>query len=210
MPSQTSKTKTPCAHNVRALFLPFVALLFIQSVPLKAENTHALHKVHDSVAEHMETRSTAVVLDFENGTDGKVRKSVRKELAARFLDKLEEQDAFDNVLSEKQAKKSKRSNHDSAIVVAGVITHYQKRTANIRILVGVDEGISFFDTKIRLKPAKGSDGLQRGEVNAITLVEDTVVDQARDKGETVKEYVEDTAQLIAKAYRAESRSARKS
>lgn len=187
------------SRSFRALFCRViaVALLAITAPLLSAE------------ARQMGDRSTAVVLDFENGTNGTLRKSVRKELASRFLDRLEAQQAFDKVLNEKQAKKGPHGDADSAVVVAGVITHYRKRTAIIRILVGVDEGISFFDTQIRLTPKSGSDGL-RADVNEITMVEDTVVDQVRDKGETVKDYVEDAAQLIARAYRSEHRQNSKS
>ncbi|MEM8498750.1 MAG: hypothetical protein AAF542_12055 [Pseudomonadota bacterium] len=153
-------------------------------------------------------RSTAIVLDFENGTDEKVRKSVRKQLAAKFVQKLHEQDAFDKVFNERDAKKQKRIRNDSSVVVAGVITSYRKKSANVRVLVGVDEGISFFDTRIKLSKKASTDSLRSAKVNAITVAEDELLAQAKDKGESLREYVEDAAQAIARAYRSESKARR--
>ncbi len=160
-------------------------------------------KTQQHIKEEIEQRSTAIVLDFENGTDEKVQKSVRKQLAARFVQRLDEQNAFDKVLNERDAKKQKRIRNDSSVVVAGVITSYRKKSANVRVLVGVDEGISFFDTRIRLSQKAGVDILKRSKVNAITVAEDELLTQAKDKGESLREYVEDAAQAIARAYRSD-------
>lgn len=158
------------------------------------------------MSKEIEQRSTAIVLDFENGTDEKVRKSVRKQLAEKFVQRLHEQEAFDKVFNERDAKKQKRIRNDSSVVVAGVITSYRKKSANVRVLVGVDEGISFFDTRIRLSKKASADVLKRSRVNAITVAEDELLAQAKDKGESLREYVEDAAQAIARAYRSDSRA----
>lgn len=158
------------------------------------------------LSKEIEQRSTAIVLDFENGTDEKVRKSVRKQLAQKFVQRLHEQEAFDKVLNERDAKKQKRIRNDSSVVVAGVITSYRKKSANVRVLVGVDEGISFFDTRIRLSKKSSTDVLKRSKVSAITVAEDELLAQAKDKGESLREYVEDAAQAIARAYRSDSKA----
>lgn len=158
------------------------------------------------LSKEIEQRSTAIVLDFENGTDVKVRKSVRKQLAAKFVQRLHEQEAFDKVFNERDAKKQKRIRNDSSVVVAGVITSYRKKSANVRVLIGVDEGISFFDTRIRLSKKASTDILKRSKVNAITVAEDELLAEAKDKGESLREYVEDAAQAIARAYRSDSKA----
>ncbi|MFK7733233.1 MAG: DUF4410 domain-containing protein [Pseudomonadales bacterium] len=158
------------------------------------------------VSKEIKQRSTAIVLDFENGTDAKVRKSVRKQLAEKFVQRLHEQEAFDKVFNERDAKKQRRIRNDSSVVVAGVITSYRKKSANVRVLVGVDEGISFFDTRIRLSKKASTDILKRSKVNAITVAEDELLAEAKDKGESLREYVEDAAQAIARAYRSDSKA----
>ncbi len=157
-----------------------------------------------AVDERLQEHTTAIVLDFENGTAKKVKKSVRRKIAAQFVGKLNEQQAFSTVLKESEAKKTK---HDqNAVVLAGVITSYRKKSANVRILVGVDEGISFFDARIRIDGKKSHNhGLNKSRVDEITLVEDTLIDDVRDQGESVKEYVEDAAQFIARRYRSNSK-----
>lgn len=148
---------------------------------------------------------TAIVLDFENGTANKMRKSVRKQLAATFADKLDSEGAFVRVLNEKQARKKKLSGDKASVVVAGVITSYRKKSANVRVLVGVNEGITFFDTRVKLNTKESANSLYKADVDSINYVADELVERARDKGESVRDYVEDTAQLIAKAYRADSK-----
>ncbi len=158
------------------------------------------------LSKEIEQRSTAIVLDFENGTDEKVKKSVRKQLAEKFVQRLHDQQAFNTVLNERDAKKQKRFRSDSSVVVAGVITSYRKKSANVRVLVGVDEGISFFDTRIRLSKKAGANALKKSNVSAITIAEDELIAQAKDKGESLREYVEDAAQAIARAYRLDSKA----
>lgn len=173
------------------------------------QTTAAQHNAEQAsqqqVNKEIAQRSTAIVLDFENGTDEKVRTSVRKQLAQKFVQKLHEQDAFDKVFNERDAKKQKRIRNDSSVVVAGVITSYRKKSANVRVLIGVDEGISFFDTRIRLSKKASTDILGSSKVNAITIAEDELLVQAKDKGESLREYVEDAAQAIARAYRSDSK-----
>ncbi len=191
------------------LLLCFASTGNTQPLDISAAQSSAEQATQQKMNKEIEQRSTAIVLDFENGTDEKVRKSVRKQIAQKFVQKLHEQQAFDTVLNESDAKKQKRIRNDSSVVVAGVITSYRKKSANVRVLVGVDQGISFFDTRIRLGKKASSDVLKRSKVNAITVAEDELLAQAKDKGESLREYVEDAAQAIARAYRSESKERRR-
>lgn len=203
-------------NKLKRLKSPIIRLLFAFCVALaatsKADSTTlpsaslalaaTSEQANAAVDARLQVHTTAIVLDFENGTGKSVKKSVRRKIAAQFVGKLNEHQAFGTVLRESEAKKNRHNDRNSDVILAGVITRYRKKSANVRILVGVNEGISFFDTRIRIDSKKTlQNSLSKSHVDEITLVEDELINNVRDQGESVKEYVEDAAQYIARRYR---------
>lgn len=199
-----NKSNTPQLRSsiTRLLFAFCITLAATSKAELAPPISIESQQATAAVDERLQYHTTAIVLDFENGTGKTVTPSIRRKIAAQFVGKLNKQHAFNIVLRESEAKKQKQNGNVNAVVLAGVITSYKKRSANVRILVGVEEGISFFDTRIRIDNKKNSgNSLSRSRVDEITMVEETLIDDVRDQGESVKEYVEDAAQYIARRYR---------